>query len=122
MALVLCTGSHPLLVETRKLILEEAGHTVIGVTNEPDLASAGEKHHFDVAVIGQTTSPELKRTLFSLIRKQCPSAKVLELYQPHEGKTLEGADSWLQVPADVPQELVERVNQLASKEKQRRSA
>jgi len=33
MALVLCTGTN-ILMETRKLILEQAGHTVINACNE----------------------------------------------------------------------------------------
>ena len=42
MALVLCTGFDKTVLETRKLILENAGHTVVTVTDETALvASAG---------------------------------------------------------------------------------
>ena len=34
MALVLCTGSDPAVMATRKLILEQAGHTVVLASND----------------------------------------------------------------------------------------
>ena len=115
MALVLCTGIDTALLHTRKLILERAGHTVLTATSERELVAACEKHRFDVAVIGQTVSPRMKRTIASLIRSHCRSARVLELYQRHEGKVLEDADSWMDVPADVPRDLAERVTELVEK-------
>jgi hypothetical protein len=114
-ALVLCTGIDSVLIENRRLILQAAGHTVIAVTNEVDLTSACEKHRFNVAVIGQAISSDMERAIFSRIREQCPSAKILELYAQHQGRTLKDADSWLEVPAEVPQQLAERVNELAAK-------
>jgi hypothetical protein len=112
-ALVLCTGVDPLLLETRKLILEQAGHKVIGVRNLRQVEAACRKYHFDVAVLGQTLSLEDKQSAASLVRKYCHMAKILELFQPHHGKTVEDADAWLEVPAEVPQDLAERVTELA---------
>lgn len=117
MALVLCTGMNPGLMETRKIILQRAGHHVIMADDERELTAACEANDFDVAVIGQTISPKVKRAVASLIRRSCPSAKILELYPPYQGKAVQDADSWLEVPADVPDELAERVNDLARKQK-----
>jgi hypothetical protein len=39
-ALVLCTGIDPVLMETRKLILERSGHKVMSATAEPELENA----------------------------------------------------------------------------------
>jgi len=116
-ALVLCTGVDPGLMATRKLILQQAGHTVITATGERNLAFACEHYDFDVAVIGQAMSPQIKKGFASIIRKKCPSAKILELCPLHEGRVLEDADSWLNVPTDVPRELAERVAELAEKRK-----
>ena len=113
MALVLCTGSDPSLIETRKMILEQAGHNVITAVNGTQLTNACEKYRFDVVVIGQTLIPTLKRAVASLIRQQCPAARILELYPPYQGRTIEDADSWLIVPAEVPQDLAKRVDELA---------
>jgi CheY-like chemotaxis protein len=113
MALVLCTGVNEILVETRKLVLEKSGHKVIAATTEQAMIEACQQHAFNVAVIGQTTSRRDKRRFLALIREYCPSAKVLELYQPHVGRMLESADDWLPVPAAIPQQLVERVAALA---------
>jgi CheY-like chemotaxis protein len=113
MALVLCTGVNEILVETRRLVLENSGHEVIAATTEQATIEACQQHAFAVAVIGQTTSRRDKRRFLALIRQHCPSAKVLELYQPHVGRILENADDWLLVPAAIPQQLAERVAALA---------
>jgi CheY-like chemotaxis protein len=111
-ALVLCTGKDLSLLRTRKLILEKAGHTVVPATDHRDIVAACKKHKFDVAVVGQSISPESKKTVGSLIRQFCPSAKILELYQANSGPTIKDADSWLEVPTDVPQDLAKRVSEL----------
>jgi CheY-like chemotaxis protein len=114
MALVLCTGVNPALVRTRQMLLEQAGHSVVPALDETTLIAACQNNQFDVAVIGQTISPRSKRRVMQLVRHHCPSTKVLELYASTTGKILEDADSWLEVPADVPEELVQRVEALAS--------
>jgi hypothetical protein len=113
MALVLCTGVNRNLVATRKMILEEAGHTVVPALSDRDLIQACEQHDFDVAVIGQAISSREKNRIYSLVRLHCPSLRVLELYSPHEGKVLIAADDWLAVPADVPTDLADHVSALA---------
>jgi hypothetical protein len=113
MALVLCTGIDKALLETRRYILEAAGHKVVTVSDEATLLDACAKHAFDVAVIGQSLTGRIKRRIGMLVRENCAAAKILELYPPHEGKSLDDADSWLEVPAVVPKELVDRVDQLA---------
>ena len=115
MALVLCTGVDPSVVRTRQLILESAGHIVVPALDEPSLVAACHDHEFDVAVVGQTASAKIKLRIASLIRECCHNAKLLELYTVSSGKVLEDADSWLEVLADVPQELAARVDALAAK-------
>jgi hypothetical protein len=113
MALVLCTGVDTALLQSRRLILEHAGHTVISVTDEQTLTAVCQKHSFNVAVIGQAVSPNMKHNIASLVRQHCPDAKVLELYPLYAGKVLPDADAWLEVPTDVPRDLADRVNELA---------
>jgi hypothetical protein len=113
MALVLCTGVDPSVVRTRQLILERAGHVVVPALDEASLIEACQRNKFDVAVVGQTVSPKIKRRIAGLIRESCRSAKLLELYTVSSGRVLDDADSWLEVLADVPQELATRVGALA---------
>jgi len=115
MALVLCAGIDPVLVKTRQLILERAGHTVIPALDEEAMLAACEQHLFDVAVIGQRVSPKIKRRILSLLRELSPTTKVLEMYLVSTGRVLEDADSWLEAPVAVPQEFAERVAALAEK-------
>jgi hypothetical protein len=114
MASVLCTGADPLLVETRARILEQAGDSVAIALSEKELLSACEKTRFDVAVIGQTTSPREKQRILQLVRLCCPTARVLELFAPTTGRELTDADDWLEVPGHIPTDLVEKVSILAN--------
>jgi|SwirhisoilCB2_FD_contig_123_80738_length_620_multi_3_in_0_out_2_2 CheY-like chemotaxis protein len=113
MATVLCTGWDQGLLDTRTLILESAGHEVHQARTQGEVVSACEEHQFDVAVIGQTVSNRMKRVVVSIVKENCPEVRILELYQPHVGKAIDDADSWLEVPADIPSDLAERVGQLA---------
>ncbi|HWG40084.1 MAG TPA: hypothetical protein VN658_06010 [Candidatus Acidoferrales bacterium] len=117
MALVLCTGLDKTVLETRRLILENAGHTVVTVTDETALVSVCEKQSFEVAVVGQMLSPNMKLHVVELIKENCPNVKILELYSSHVGRMLDDADSSLAVPADAPSDLAERVGELARKYK-----
>ncbi|PYP90618.1 MAG: hypothetical protein DMG65_10930 [Candidatus Angelobacter sp. Gp1-AA117] len=114
MALVLCTGADPALMETRRMLLEKSGHRVITATDEAALKAACQQNAFNVAVIGQVLPISVKKRLLVLIRAHCPAAKVLELYAPSTGRILKDADSWLEVPADVPETLPQEVTALAS--------
>lgn len=113
MALVLCTGVDDALLNSRKLILEAVGHKVVLALGEWAIVQVCQKHNFDVAVIGQVITTREKQHIMALVRKHCPSAKVLELYPSYMGKVLEDADSWLEVPARIPQTLAETVTALA---------
>ena len=114
MASVLCTGVDQSLLTTRRLILERAGHQVTTAHNEQELIAACTTGHFDVAVVGQTVTPRVKRRVLTLLREQCPGIKVLELFTPSTGRELADADDWLLVPAEVPADLAQRVAALAS--------
>jgi len=115
MALVLCTGVSPSVVHTRQLILERAGHVVLTALDEASLIAACEQNKFEVAVVGQTISAKIKRRIALLIRENRPNAKLLELYNLSTGKVLEDADAWLEVLADVPQELAAQVEMLVAR-------
>lgn len=114
MSIVLNTGIYPPLMETRRLVLENAGHNVVTAAEDQELIEACHKYCFEVAVIGQSASPRHKQHLFSIIRRECASAKILELVTPDTGKTLGAADSWLDIPGSAPDALARRVSELAS--------
>ena len=120
-ARVLCTGIDEALLQTRRMLLEQEGHVVASARSEDQVRAACAEHPVDVAVIGQTVSPPQKRRILSLVRQFCPSAKVLELYQPHLGKTLDAADDWLEVPADLPRHFATHVTRLAEASPPKRS-
>lgn len=113
MAFVLCTGADPEVMRDRQLFLEKAGHRVVTATNEKELSAACKEHRFDVVIVGQTLSAQMKQHVGSLIRKHCPDAKILELYPISDSRTLEDADSWIEVLGGVPPELADRVAALA---------
>lgn len=94
------------------MMLERAGHHVTTAMGEDEVRGACEQHSFDVVVVGQTVVAPEKARILRLVRKLCRGVKVLELYQPHYGKMLAEADAWLEVPAAIPHDLVERVAEL----------
>ncbi len=112
---VLCTGVDASLLNTRKLILESAGHKVTTAQGKGAAEKACKQQKFQVAVIGQALNGEEKRDLAQVVRKHCPTAKLLELYDEHGKRSVADADDWLAVPSDVPQELADRVTALAGK-------
>lgn len=113
MALVLSTGADVVLMRTRQLLLEREGHSVITVSDDESLASACKRYVFDVAILGHTLPAKMKRHDADLIRRHCPNVKLLELYSG--GWSLNDADSWLQVPAETPAELANRVTDLSKR-------
>jgi CheY-like chemotaxis protein len=120
MALVLGTGIDKSLLQTRRYILEAAGHTVVTVTDEKTLLAACKEHTFDVAVIGQSTGAKAKRRISGLVREHCPNAKVLELYEPHLGQALDDADASIVTPVE-PHSLADRVTELAHRKGKRQT-
>lgn len=116
MALVLSTGVDPVLMKTRQLLLENAGHTVVPASGEREIKAVCGMQKFDVAVIGQSISSKAKTRVLDLVREQCPEVRILELTLPYASKALEDADAWLEMPSD-PQELAEVVNSLAMRKK-----
>ena len=113
LALVLCTGVDAILMETRRLILERAGHAVVSAMNEREVTTACMMNRFQIAVIGQSVSTQSKRSIAHLVRQHCPSAKILELYSSYEDRVLNDEDSWLEVPANIPNDLGDEVTRLA---------
>lgn len=114
-ALVLCIAAQSALAEARRLILTAAGHRVVSATSIPDVEQAGANNNFDVAVIGQGIPGKEKVRIIDLVRRACPTSKILELHTNLSGRTLPDADDWLLVPAEVPSDLAERVAALAKR-------
>jgi hypothetical protein len=113
MSLVLNTGAYPPLLETRRLVLENAGHFVITSVEESGIALACQGYPFDVAVIGQSAPAYLKRRIFHLVRKHCGTARILELITTDSGRALEAADAWLEVQPMQAHLFAQRVSELA---------
>jgi hypothetical protein len=112
MPVVLCTGVEEGLLTTRKLMLEKAGHFVILAMSQSAIIEACQRYAFHVAVVGQEDTPEKKRCVFALIRRHCPSTKILEVYPMEVGRSLKDADDWMALPKREPSELIERVASL----------
>jgi hypothetical protein len=102
-------------METRLMILQQAGHNVIGTMSESEVIEACKTQGIDVAVVGQGISQGQKRRVLDIVRRHCPKARVLELYIPSIGRALHDADDWMEVPNQFPEHLGERVTGLAQR-------
>ena len=116
MAVVLCTGVDQILIEARKQLLEQAGHTVFDARDGRAVVAACAAQQFEVAVIGQAVSPRIKRHIAALIRQHCPAAKLLEMYEPHQGRAIPDADDWMDTFPQNPGELTARVERLVGEQ------
>jgi hypothetical protein len=82
---------------------------MVVATTQPAIIKACQRNTFHVAVVSQEENPEKKKHVFALIRRHCPSTKILEVYPIEVGRTLKEADDWLALPKQEPTELIERV-------------
>lgn len=112
MATILCTGDEPLLLETRKLILQKKGHTVVSAQDQSSVLAICQQHSIDVAVIGECSPPERKREMAAVIRRHCPSVKILELHGIYQSKIIKDPDSTLAMPPEMPDLLARYVDEL----------
>ena len=105
-------------METRRLILERAGHSVTGVRDFREIVASCRSTTFSLAILGQTLPAKEKLRVCEVVRRECPGAKILEL---HTGVTpeLPSADAHLQVAAGVPDKLLDCVSELAAVRKKR---
>lgn len=111
MANLLCIGISSAAMETRRLILERAGHSVIQVRDIREIVVACRNNTFSVVILGQTLPAKEKLRVSEVVRRDCAGAKILEL---HTGLApdLPSADAHLQVATGAPEKLVDCVNEL----------
>jgi CheY-like chemotaxis protein len=112
MATILCTGDEPLLLETRKLILQKKGHTVVSAQDQSSVLAICQQHSIDVAVIGECGRPERKREIAAIIRRHFPAVKILELHGIYQSKIIKDPDSTLAMPPEMPDLLARYVDEL----------
>lgn len=94
MALILCIGSEPEILENRREAMEKAGHTVLIARNKQELQDACRRNNIAVAVLGSHMSDNMKRNVADLLREHCPGSKIIELCDEPHGRAIEDADSW----------------------------
>ena len=76
---ILMYGRDPLLIETRRLVLERRGHRVVSTCNTADIAPSLETGSFDLFLLCHSlTTNECDRAL-EMARTQWPSVKRLVL-------------------------------------------
>lgn len=108
---ILCIGMDDASMQTRRLVLERAGHQVIQARDLRQVKTACENISFGIAILGQSLNSSEKKRIADVVLASCKTAKILEL---HTGiaPELPEADAHLQVGAMEPKGLVEAVNTL----------
>jgi ActR/RegA family two-component response regulator len=105
-------------METRRLILERAGHSVTGVRDIREIVAASRDKIFSVAILGQMLPAKEKLRVCEVVRSHCPGTKILELHTGFSPE-LPSADAHLHVAAGALDKLVNCVNELAAGRKKR---
>lgn len=78
---ILSIGRDPLLLETRKLLLEVFGCAVTTVTSVDDAVATCQSQHFDAAVLCHTMSADEIVTAYQRLSGCVPGLHVLRLRQ-----------------------------------------
>jgi CheY-like chemotaxis protein len=105
-------------METRRLILERAGHSVTQVRDLREIVAACRNKIFSVVILGQTLPAKEKLRVCEVLRRDCAGAKILELHTSFAPE-LPSADAHLHVAAGAPEKLVDFVNELVVGRKKR---
>jgi CheY-like chemotaxis protein len=118
LANLLCIGISGAAMETRRLILEGAGHSVTAVRDFREIVAACRNQIFSVAILGQTLPAKEKRRVCEVVRRECPNTKILELHTSVTPE-LPSADAHLHVGTGPPENLAECVDKLVAGRKKR---
>jgi len=110
MATILCAGQYPSLTRTRRIMLENVGHSVCIADDDEQLKDACRRQAFDVAVIEETVPDQLKCEWIALLRTLGSCASVLELYWPHRLPAAPDADAHYAV--DHPRQFTAAIDAL----------
>ena len=107
-------------MQTRRLILERAGHSVTQATDLRRVIAACQRDEFHVALLGQLLGFPEKLRVTDVIRKNCPGAKILELYTSVAPEIPKDADAHLSVNSDnLAEDLTGAVNRLSARKTRR---
>lgn len=117
---VLCVGVDDTAMQTRRLILEKAGHAVSQARDLREVTAACEAKSFSVVILGHSLNAHEKRRITEVILRECTPAKVLELHTAML-PDIADADAHLHVTARGPEALVEAVNLLTTPRKKKSS-
>lgn len=120
MADVLCVGIDDAAMQTRRLILEKAGHVVSQARDLRRVKEACDANSFSIVILGQALNASEKRRISDVVLTHCKSAKILELHTSITPDVPE-ADEHLQVSATEPENLVETVNALLRTRRRKRN-
>jgi DNA-binding NtrC family response regulator len=118
-ARILSVGYLQEFLKLRAEILAAQGHQVVSVRNVEDVIREIEKKSFDVAVFGHGVPTQDRNLMTGHIKESCASCSVIYLYS-RSIEQAEGADAILNV-LGAPEDLVNTVNYLAEKKKNRSS-
>lgn len=77
---ILVVSVDPALLETRHKLLIGEGYRAFKASNWAEFESGCGDHDFDLILLGQSIPPSLKHDMHDFAGKQCPKAKVAELY------------------------------------------
>src|SRR5258706_4831762 len=78
---LLSISDNRVLLQTRHLILQQAGFDVVSVADMQELTSALAQGEFDVFILGHSLPSKEKLRVYHLVRGHSQDTPVLELYK-----------------------------------------
>jgi CheY-like chemotaxis protein len=90
--LVLSVGNDSTLLAIRKLMLADAGYTVVSALGAQEFVNKLFDGDFDVVVLCTSLAPVERRKMAAVVRQHRPSTRIFALSADGDGKC-DGADS-----------------------------
>jgi DNA-binding NtrC family response regulator len=112
---ILSVARDPQLAEARESALREAGFQVSSARDFRELKDLCSKSRFDLAIIGQSFEPEVKRAVAAILAECNPKPEILEIYIGRP--TLKNTTAVLE--SVDPQDLIRQVKELMKKIRRR---
>ena len=112
---ILSVSYDGVLLATRRLLLEGAGHRVVSAMGFAEALSLCDSH-FDLIIMGHSIPRKDKVAIVAELRRRGCAAPLLSLLR-HGDKPLAEAVEWIE--ADQPQELLKAVSRILKKSRAR---
>lgn len=105
---ILCIAEDPAVRQTKQLLLEQIGFSVVAVGTLREVEYVTHRSRFDLVIVGRSFNEALKRSIADTVRRNIPDTPILELCTV--SPVISGAEHVLCSP--TPEEMADEVRNI----------